>query len=88
MLDMRALTTDNQPMSKQIFTRIDACTYEYAGTGYRVERMANGLWDAYLPSAWGYRLWESIRHPTRASAASAISLERRRIRAEVKRALG
>lgn len=69
--------------------KIDGCTYKVGDTGYFVERMENGLWDAYLPQAWDrrLRLWESIRHATRKAAITAAGMERRRINKAVKRAL-
>jgi hypothetical protein len=41
--------------------------------------MADGTWEAYLPDAHGFRLWQSVKHRTRWSAGMAISAERRRI---------
>ena len=68
------------------FHWIESCVYEVGTTGYRVERMENTFWDAYLPDAWGIRLWQSCRHSTRASAAMAVSAERRRIAKAVRAA--
>lgn len=56
------------------FHYVESCCYEVGGTGYRVERMANGLWDAYKPVGHGlsFRGWESVRHRTRKDAATAV----------------
>ena len=60
------------------FRKVEACRYEYAGTGYYVEQMANGKWDAYLPGEdHTIRQWQSVYHPTRRSAGSAIAMARR-----------
>lgn len=61
------------------FRWIEPCVYEVGTTGYRVEQMQDCSWDAYLPDAWDIRLWQSVRHGTRASATMAVSAERRRI---------
>ena len=69
------------------FHWVESCVYEVGHTGYRVERMADATWEAYLPDAWGFRLWQSVRHQTRNSAAMAVSAERRRVAKEVRHAL-
>lgn len=69
------------------YRRIEAHVYEISSTGYRVERMNNGYWDAYLLDACGYRLWQSPMHRTREGARLAASAERRRVRRAVYQAL-
>lgn len=86
-MDLQKLMT-GQP----IFKKVEACKYDYCGTGYFVEKLANGEWVAYLPvyHDGGYgdpKLWSSRWHFTRNAAASAISMERRRIAVELKKAL-
>ena len=63
------------------FRKIESCVYEYDGTGYYVEQMANGYWDAYRPSSSipGVRVWDSPMHKTRESAAAAIRAHERYI---------
>lgn len=68
------------------FRWIEPCVYEVGNTGYRVEMMADGSWEAYLPDAWGFRLWQSVKHSKREGAAMAVSAERRRVRAAVAKA--
>ncbi len=68
------------------FHWIEPCVYEVGTTGYRVERMADGSWEAYLPSEWGYRLWQSVRHSRREGAVMAVSAERRRVAKQVRSA--
>lgn len=75
-------------MSAPTFRKVSACRYEYMGTGYHVERMADGMWDAFLPSEHGYRLWQSCAYVTRRAAARAIADERRHIAQLVKHACG
>ena len=70
------------------FRWIEPCVYEIGSTGYRVERMADCSWEAYLPDAWGFRLWQSVKHSTRESAVMAVSAERRRIARQVAKATG
>lgn len=64
---------------RNYFRKESAGCYEYDNSGYFVQKMANNLWDAYQPSAYGWRLWESTHHTSRARAATAIAMERRRI---------
>ena len=55
---------------------------------YRVERMADGRWDAYLPGIWpGVKLWWSLGHSTRRSAIAAVRAEDRRQRLAVDEAV-
>jgi len=54
--------------------------------GYYVEKMANGLWDAYLAGSF-HRLWESVHHRTMQSAVTAISAQKRWISKQLKNAL-
>lgn len=58
--------------------KINADTYAYRA--YIIERMANGLWDAYKPLGDDFtvRTWESPAHRTRQSATRAISAHIRR----------
>lgn len=70
------------------YRRVEAGTYEYRRSGYWVERMRDGRWDAYMPSAWDrrMRLWSSPGHTTRAAAGQAIAAERRRVNRAVRKA--
>lgn len=67
--------------------KIDPCCFAVGTSGYFVEKMAGGLWDAYQPDALGYRLWQSTRHATRKAAVAAISMECRRIQLRVRNAI-
>jgi hypothetical protein len=59
------------------------------GTDYFIERMEDGTWQAYQPSAWEYHphLWLSPKHRTRQLAYNAANFERRRIMVEARNAI-
>lgn len=69
------------------FRKVGPCIYEINSTGYMVEKMATGEWDAYLPNAMGWRLWSSPAHSTRRGATQAALAEHRRIARAVHDAL-
>lgn len=73
---------------KPRFRRAGICIYEYRSTGYFVEKINDGTWIAYMRDGSGSFFWLSARHKTRGDAAKAISLERRRLSAEIRRILG
>lgn len=70
------------------YRKIDSCVYEVGKTGYYVEHMEDGMWDAYLLSAWGDRLWSSPCHKSRDEAARSVFAEIRRINKLVQQAIG
>ncbi len=71
--------------------KIDACTYE-THDGYRVERMADGTWDAYLPYGWPHladaRIWQTHAHRTRKDALARIRWERNLMKKKIHEILG
>ena len=67
------------------YRKVEPGVYEYRG--YRIEKMADGRWDAYLLNAWGDRIWSSPAHRTRSIAAEQISGAIRRDTRDVATAL-